>query len=100
MNFFGLNVYFGDLCNDENYVKPVPLEVNPETHPSPDLQEFDVMMTLSKIKKTAIGPDRLPLRVWRDNCTTLAPVVTALWNKSLSSYTWLGKKLISSPFKR
>ena len=28
----GLNDYFGDLCNDENYVKPVPLRVNPKTH--------------------------------------------------------------------
>ena len=46
------------------------------------------MMALSKIKKTANGPDGLPFWVWRDNCTTLAPVVTALWNKSLSSYTW------------
>ena len=51
-------------------------------------QEFDVMMALFKIKKTATGPDGLPFWVWRDNCTTLAPVVTALWNKSLSSYTW------------
>ena len=30
----GLNDYFRDLCNDENYVKPVPLEVIPRhTHP-------------------------------------------------------------------
>ena len=33
----GLNYYFGDLCNDENYVKPVPLKENPETHPAPEL---------------------------------------------------------------
>ena len=51
----GLNDYFGDLCNDENYVKPVPLRVNPETHPPPELQEFDVMMALSKIKKPLLA---------------------------------------------
>ena len=58
----GLNYYFGDLCNDENYVKPVPLEINPETHPPLELQdqEFDVMMALSKVKETATGPDGLP----------------------------------------
>ena len=57
----GLYDYFGDLCNDENYVKPVPLEVNPKTHPPPELQEFDVMMALSKIKKkNATGLDGLP----------------------------------------
>ena len=78
-----LNDYFGDLRNDENYVKPVPLEVNLETHPPSELQEFDVMMALSKIKKTATVPDGLPFWVWRDNCTTPPPVVTALWNKSV-----------------
>ena len=45
----GLNDYFGDLCNDEDCVKPVPLKVNSETHPPPELQEFDVMMALSKV---------------------------------------------------
>ncbi|KAK2550344.1 hypothetical protein P5673_029044 [Acropora cervicornis] len=59
----GLNDYFGDLCNDENYVKPVPLRVNPETHPPPELQDFDVMTASSKLKKTAIGPDGLPFWV-------------------------------------
>ena len=83
----GLNYYFRDLCNDENYVKPVPLRKNPETHPTPELQEIDVIMALSKIKETATGPDGLPFWVWGDNCTSLAPVMTALWNKSLSSYT-------------
>ena len=50
-----LNDYFGDLSNDENYVKPAPLKVNPETHPPPELQEFDVMMALSKIKKPLLA---------------------------------------------
>ena len=76
------------MCNDENYVEPVPLEVNSETHLPPELQEFDVMLALSRIKKTATGPDGVPFWVWKDNCTTLAPVVTALWNKSLSTQTW------------
>ena len=58
----GLNYYFGDLCNDEDYVKSMPLKENPETHPPPELQdqEFDVMMALSTIKETATGPDGLP----------------------------------------
>ena len=45
-----------DKINDENYVKLVPLEVNPETHPPTELQEFDVMMALSKIKKYRYWP--------------------------------------------
>ena len=97
-----LNYYFGDLCNDENYVKAVPLKENPETHPPPELQEFDVMMALSKIKKTATGPDQLPFWVWRDNCTTLAPVVTALGTSlcPLTHGRQLGQKLTSTPFQR
>ena len=35
----GLNDYFGEFCDDENYVKPVPLEVNPVIHPPPELQK-------------------------------------------------------------
>ena len=52
----GLNDYFGDLCNDKNYVKPVPLRVNPKIQAPPELQEFDVMMALSKIKKKRYWP--------------------------------------------
>ena len=53
----GRNDYGGDLCNDENYVKPVPLEVNPVIYPPPELQEFHLMLALSRIKKTETGPD-------------------------------------------
>ena len=34
-----------------NYVKPVPLEVNTETHPPPELQEFEVILALFRIQK-------------------------------------------------
>ena len=37
--------------------------------------------------KNIYCPDWLPFWVWRDNCPNLASVVTALWNKSLSSHT-------------
>ena len=33
----------------------MPLEVNAETHPPPELKEFDVMMALSKIKKLLLA---------------------------------------------
>ena len=46
------------------------------------------MLALSKIKKTASGPDSIPYWVWRDNALLLAPVVTFIWNLSLCSYTW------------
>ena len=46
------------------------------------------MLALSKIKKTASGPDSIPYWVWRDYALLLAPVVTFIWNLSLCSYTW------------
>ena len=47
-------------------VKPVPLDANPETHPPPELQEFGVMMALSKITRppltlTDTDPDLSPI---------------------------------------
>ena len=54
MNFLLVFMIILGICDDENYVKPVPLEVNPKTHPPPELQEFNVMMALSKIKKKTL----------------------------------------------
>ena len=69
-----------------NYVKPVPLEVNTETHPPPELQEFKVILALFRIQKqllpllvTILGQERqLPKPSFSGD---------ALWNKSLSSQT-------------
>ena len=60
------------------------------------------MLALSKIKKTASGPDSIPYWVWRDNALLLAPVVTFIWNLSLCSYTWpeAWKESNISPFPK
>ena len=63
-------------------------EIDSEKHVSPRLNETEVMMALSKIKKTASGLDSIPYWVWSDNALLLAPVVTFIWNLSLCSYTW------------
>lgn len=42
-------------CNNENYVKPVPPEVNAEAHPPPELQEFEVILALPRIQKQLLA---------------------------------------------
>ena len=71
-----LNKFFAKLCQDDSYTEPSFQEVDREKHLSPRLNETEVMLALSKIKKTASGPDNIPCWVWRDNALLLAPVVT------------------------
>jgi hypothetical protein len=42
---------------------------------------------LLKISKTATGPDKIPFWVWKENADVFAPVMTKIWNESLSTST-------------
>ena len=44
-----------------------------------------VFNALSKIKKTATGPDGW---VWEENVVVLIPVIKIIWNLSLSNQAW------------
>ena len=46
------------------------------------------MLAMSKIKKSAPGPDGIPHWVWKENGDILAPVITVIWNLSLRKHTW------------
>ena len=84
----GLNEFFAKLCEDDSYTEFSFREIDSDKHLSPRLNETEVMMALSKIKKTASGLNSIPCWVWRDNVLLLAPVVTFIWNFSLCSYAW------------
>lgn len=56
----GLNEFFATLCQDDSYTKSSFQEIGSDKHRSPRLNETEVMMALSKIKKTASGPDSIP----------------------------------------
>ena len=84
----GLNEFFAKLCQDDSYTEPSFQEIDREKYLSPRLNETEVMLALSKIKKTASGSDTIPYWIWRDNVLLLDPVVTFIWNLSLCSYTW------------
>jgi hypothetical protein len=44
--------------------------------------------SLTRIKRTATGPDYIPYWVWNDHAEILTEVITNVWNLSLSSHTW------------
>ena len=81
VNFLeGLNDFFGNLCHDSEYVEPDYVDIDPGTVIAPVLDEYQVMLALSKIKKSARGPDGIPHWVWKTNADILAPVISAIWN--------------------
>ena len=72
----GLNKVFAKLRQYDSCTEPSLQEIDREKHLSPRLNETEIMLALSKIKKIASGRDNIPCRVWRDNALLLAPVVT------------------------
>ena len=82
-----LNLYFGNLCYDEHYIKPTTMEID-NTTSAPQLTLTQVFYTLTKIKKTATGPDGIPFWVWKDFAAILSPVVMNIWNTSLLTQRW------------
>ena len=82
-----LNHYFANLCHDEDYIRPVPMDIT-ENIPAPQLTLSQVYYALLKTKQTSTGPDNIPFWVWKENAAILAPAVQAIWNLSLSTQRW------------
>ena len=82
-----LNNYFAELCTDDVYTAPTPLEIGEEVE-IPTVSERVVWNTLQRIKKTATGPDAIPYTFWKDHAELVTPVVTWVWNLSLKTHTW------------
>ena len=82
-----LNNYFAELCTDDVYMAPTPLEIGEEVE-IPIVSERVVWNILQRIKKTATGPDAIPYTVWKDHAELVTPVVTWVWNLSLKTHTW------------
>ena len=83
----GLNDYFGDICFDREYSKPVLAEIDVNT-PAPQLSAFQVFFALSRIKRTATRPDGIPFWIWKDYAEIFTPVIENLWNLSLARQVW------------
>ena len=54
-----LNHYFANLCHDEGYIRPVPMDIT-ENIPAPQLTLSQVYYALLKTKQTSTGPDNIP----------------------------------------
>ena len=54
----------------------------------PKISETYVRDILSKLKRTATGSDMLPFWVWKDHSEIHTPVITHIWNLSLSTHSW------------
>jgi hypothetical protein len=78
-----LNDYFAELCWDRDYEQPTLMEIE-----APQFSITQVKNALLKRRKTAIGPGEIPFWVWKGNADVFAPVMTKIWNESLSTSTW------------
>ena len=82
-----LNDYFGELCFDRNYAKPILAETDFNI-PVPHLPAAQVFRALSTTKRTTTGPDGIPFWVWKDLAAIFTPVIDTLWNMSLAQQSW------------
>ena len=49
-----------------------------------------VWNALTKLKRTATGPDNIPFWIWKDHAELSTPVITQMRDLSLSPHSWLG----------
>ncbi|CAB3991556.1 Hypothetical predicted protein [Paramuricea clavata] len=82
-----LNDYFAKLCSDDTYVEPTPLRIESEVE-TPRVSELQVWNILKALTKTATGPDQIPYWIWKEHKEILTPVITRVWNLSLSTQSW------------
>ena len=84
---FDLNEYFSEHCTDSSYIQPTLMEIGPDVE-IPNISERTVWNTLSRLKKTATGPDQIPYWLWKDQAEIFSPIITRVWNLSLSTHSW------------
>ena len=82
-----LNDFLANLWFDNSYIKPIPAVVDVDASVS-QLTDRQVYHALSKIKRTATGPDGIPFWVWKDYAAIFTSVIGTLWNKSLAQHKW------------
>ena len=49
-----------------------------------------VWNALTKLKRTVTGPDNIAFWIWKDHAEPSTPVITQVWDLSLSTHSWLG----------
>ena len=82
-----LNDYFAKLCVDDTYTEPTAVAIR-STVEIPEISERQVWNSLRALKRTATGPDHIPYWVWKDHSEIFTPIVTKIWNLSISTQCW------------
>ncbi|PFX24658.1 hypothetical protein AWC38_SpisGene10718 [Stylophora pistillata] len=80
-----INKYLCSINSDPEYIAPAPIDI-PDDARIPTIPPHVVQLFLSKLKRTACGPDELPYWLFREFAHDLAPVVTDLFNSSLQQH--------------
>ena len=80
-----INKYFCGINSDPDYVAPALIDIPDDTR-IPEIPLHVVTHFLSKLKRTACGPDELPYWLFRDFAHDLAPAVTDVFNSSLRQH--------------
>ncbi|XP_022809307.1 uncharacterized protein LOC111346277, partial [Stylophora pistillata] len=80
-----INKYFCSINSDPEYIAPAPIDI-PDDARIPTIPLHVVTHFLSKLKRTACGPDELPYWLFREFAHDLAPVVTDVFNSSLQQH--------------
>ena len=80
-----INEYFCDINSDHEYIAPSLIDI-PDDARIPEIPLHIVTQLLSKLKRTACGPDELPYWLFKEFAHDLAPVVTNVFNSSLRQH--------------
>lgn len=70
-----------------------PFQTLPKQRPTDESShrpQKQVWNALSKLKRTATGPDNIPFCIWKDHAELSTPVITQVWALSLLTHSWLG----------
>ena len=80
-----INKYFCSISSDPEYTAPAPIDI-PNGARIPKIPLKVVTSFLSRLKRTASGPDELPYWLFRDFAYDLAPAITDVFNSSLRQH--------------
>ena len=80
-----INKYFCSITSDPEYIAPAPIDI-PNGARIPKIPLQVVTSFLSRLKRTASGPDELPYWLFRDFAYDLAPAITDVFNSSLRQH--------------
>ena len=82
-----LNDYFHELCTDLNYITPVDVVTGSEIEVL-EIPERLFWKSLSNVTRMVMGPDGIPVWVWKEHAEILTPILSHIWNLSLRTHTW------------